>query len=377
MSEAVSSGVKRTVSVVVPLYNTEKYVAECIRSALDQTLQDLEVLVIDDGSRDRSVKIVEEIARRDSRVRLLQHPGGINLGVSRTRRLGIMEASGEYIAYLDADDAFEPSKLERQVSLMKAHPACLLCHTGIKAVVVPLEDHKLSRLLESQGKPSIEAQAKQYSGTWNGFRPGIAEYSYLDRPHVLTSNVICNSSVLAVAEAVRSTPAASQQLFQSEDFAQWILLATKGPFLYTPEPLTCYRVHADASSYLVEINYLRHLYKMIEFLTTIHAFTHDLGLRASAESELIYHLGLIRDVYTEETRRDAANSSHKSQQPPGNFDQSSWGHTTLQLQSQVNDLQAQVRTLAERLAKISGSRVYQSLVKIRNLLRSVVNVGGL
>ena len=126
------------VSVVVPLYNTEKYIAECIDSVLNQTLRDLEVLVVDDGSRDRSREIVEELARRDSRVRLLRHPGGANLGVSRTRRLGITEASGEYIAYLDADDAFEPSKLGQQVGLMKAYPSCLLCHTGIKAVLVPV-----------------------------------------------------------------------------------------------------------------------------------------------------------------------------------------------------------------------------------------------
>ena len=112
MSAVPPSGVERTVSVVIPLYNTEKYVAECIGSVLDQTLRDLEVLVVDDGSQDRSAEIVKQIARRDDRVRLLRHPGGVNLGVSRTRRLGITEASGEYIAYLDADDAFEPTKLD-------------------------------------------------------------------------------------------------------------------------------------------------------------------------------------------------------------------------------------------------------------------------
>ena len=114
-----SSVVKPLVSVIVPLYNTEKYVAECVGSVRDQTLRELEALVIDDGSRDRSAQIVEEIANRDGRVRLLRHPGGVNLGVSRTRRLGIVEASGDYIAFLDADDTFEPSKLERQVDLMR------------------------------------------------------------------------------------------------------------------------------------------------------------------------------------------------------------------------------------------------------------------
>src|ERR1700722_19602977 len=134
------------VSVITPLYNTEKYIGECIGSVLDQTLRDVELLVIDDGSRDRSTEIVEEIARRESRVRLLRHPGGVNLGVSRTRRLGIMEASGEYIAFLDADDAFEPSKLEHQIELLKAHPRCVLCNTGIKARTVPTGDQERSRL---------------------------------------------------------------------------------------------------------------------------------------------------------------------------------------------------------------------------------------
>ena len=196
MSTALPSGVKRTVSVVIPLYNTEKYIAECIGSILDQTLPDVEVLVVDDGSRDRSAEIVQEIASRDSRVRLLRHPGGINLGVSRTRRLGIEEASGEYIAFLDADDAFEPSKLERQVNLMKAHPACLLCHTGVTVMTIPLKDQELSRFLESQGKLSIETQAKFLSDAWNRFRSEITEYSFLDRHEALRSNVVCNSSAL-------------------------------------------------------------------------------------------------------------------------------------------------------------------------------------
>src|ERR1700722_12882810 len=86
MTAVRPSDVKRTVSVVVPLYNTEKYIEECISSVLDQTLRDLEVLVVDDGSRDRSVEIIKEIARQDNRVRLLRHPGGVNMGVSRTRR---------------------------------------------------------------------------------------------------------------------------------------------------------------------------------------------------------------------------------------------------------------------------------------------------
>jgi glycosyltransferase involved in cell wall biosynthesis len=224
------------VSVITPVYNTEKYIAECIDSVLNQTLKDVEVLVIDDGSRDRSAEIVEEIARRDSRVRLLRHPGGINLGVSRTRRLGIMEASGEHIAFLDADDAFERTKLEQQVDLMNARPECVMCHTAIRVMTVPLDDPERSRLLE--------AEAESVLNHFNRPREDGAGYSLLDRDDFLRENFICNSSVLAKAAAVRSVPAATRQLYQYEDWVQWTLLSAKGPFVFIPEPLTRYRLNA-------------------------------------------------------------------------------------------------------------------------------------
>ena len=352
------------VSVIVPMYNTEKYVVECIGSVLDQSLQDVEVLVIDDGSRDRSVEIVMEIARRDSRVRLLRHPGGVNLGVSHTRRVGIMEASGEYIAFLDADDAFEPSKLMHQVSLMKAHPACLLCHTAIMAVPVQVDDQEQSR--------SLEIETKSASDRWNYFHPKITEYSFLNRPDALKTNVICNSSVLAVAAAVRSSVAATRQLFQYEDFAQWVLLATKGPFVFTPERLTRYRVHSESSTHKISREYLRHLYSMVEFLLTVHALTDNPGLMAAAASELLYYLSRIRETYADgSTPGRPADAPSDSRQLPANLNGYSWEHSALELQAQVSGLQAQVAELSKRLTTIRNSRVYRSLVKVRSLLRAI------
>jgi glycosyltransferase involved in cell wall biosynthesis len=355
------SKVQAVVSVIVPLYNTERYVAECIGSVLDQTLQEVEVLVIDDGSRDRSVEIVNVIAERDSRVRLLQHPGGANLGVSRTRRLGIMEASGKYIAYLDADDAFEPSKLERQVSLLEGHPPCLLCHTGVKAITVPVEDQEHSRL--------IEFQAHSYTRAWNAFRPKITEYYFLDRHEALKANAICNSSALVVADAVQSAVAASRQLFQFEDFAQWALLATKGPFVYTPERLTLYRVHSESSSFSIHgRNFLKHLYATIEFLLTVRVLTDDRGLRIRVESELLYILSRIMEMYAEQGTGEKADSLFETPPLTGTIAQSLWEQPAIELQAEVYNLREEVVALSERLATIRNSKVYRSLVKVRNLL---------
>ena len=352
------------VSVVTPLYNTEKYIAACINSVLNQTLKDVEMLVVDDGSRDRSAEIVEEIATRDTRVRLLRHPGGVNLGVSRTRRLGIMEASGEYIAYLDADDAFEPSKLERQIELLKAHARCVLCHTGIKGIAVPVEDQEQSSLLE--------LQATSYTNFWNSFRSEITEYSFLDRLEAWRKNVICNSSALVVAAAVRSAPAATQQMFQSEDWVQWVLLSAKGPFVFTPEPLTVYRIHPAASSFTrFKLDSLKHLYSMVEFLLTVHALADDSGLKNHAASELLFVLSHIMEKYADRRPSETAVSHTESTRLPGRFNDLSWESMALELRSEVNTLQAQVAVLSERLAIIRSSKVYRSLLKARNLLNAI------
>ncbi len=354
------------VSVVTPLYNTEKYIAACINSVLNQTLKDVEMLVVDDGSHDRSAEIVEEIATRDTRVRLLRHPGGVNLGVSRTRHLGIMEASGEYIAYLDADDAFEPSKLERQIELLKAHPRCVLCHTGIKGIGVPVENQQQASLIE------VQRTANEFG--WNNFQPEITEYSFVERHQALRGNVICNSSALVVAAAVRSAPAATQQLFQYEDWVQWVLLSAKGTFIFTPEPLTRYRVHPGASSFAIfNRDGLKHLYSMVEFLLTVHVLTDDCRLKDRAASEMLYTLSRIMAKYADHSPGETAESPTELTRLPGLFNDSPWEHSALELRSEVLELQEQVAVLSKRLAIIRSSKIYQSLVKARNVLNAITS----
>jgi glycosyltransferase involved in cell wall biosynthesis len=366
VSSILPPGRRRTVSVVIPLYNTEKYVADCIGSVLDQTLQDVEVLVVDDGSQDRSVEIVEEIARRDSRVHLLRHPGGANLGVSRTRRLGITEASGDYIAFLDADDAFTPTKLEQQVNLIKAHPACIMCHTAMH----PIMGHEST----SASDAYFIARGNHILNLWNGFQSEITEYSLLDRHDALRTSFICNSSVLADAAAVRSTPAATRQLFQYEDWVQWVLLSTKGAFVYTPEPLTRYRLHAESSSYPVHHDPLKDPYSSIEFLLMICVLTTDAGLRARAESEIPSTLARIAAIYGDRGTGEITDSLLQSSQPPVQFADPFGEHSVIRLQSRVHDLDERVRVLSDRLATIRSSRVYQGLVRARNVLSRITNL---
>lgn len=89
------------VSVIVPIYNAEKYISECIESITCQTYKNLEIILINDGSLDNSIKICKQYAKNDDRIKLIDVE---NHGVSYARNKGIEEATGEYIIFIDSDD---------------------------------------------------------------------------------------------------------------------------------------------------------------------------------------------------------------------------------------------------------------------------------
>ena len=104
-----------TISVIVPVYNTEKYLRRCIDSVLAQTYADFELLLIDDGSKDKSGEICDEYAQKDARVRVFHKENG---GVVQARRIGVEQSHGEYIYFLDSDDTILPDALELMCNYM-------------------------------------------------------------------------------------------------------------------------------------------------------------------------------------------------------------------------------------------------------------------
>lgn len=108
------------VSAIIPIYNVEGYVSKCLESLLGQSFPDFEVLCIDDASADRSAEIVREFRQKDPRIRLLQQE---HAGVSAARNLGIANARGEYIAFVDGDDWLAPDALEKLVTAAESKNA--------------------------------------------------------------------------------------------------------------------------------------------------------------------------------------------------------------------------------------------------------------
>lgn len=105
------------VTVIIPVYNVERYLARCLDSVLGQTVRDIEVICVDDASGDSSASIADGYSRRDARVRVLRQ--GVNAGQGAARNRGLDEAHGEYFTFVDADDAIHPQFLEVMLSVME------------------------------------------------------------------------------------------------------------------------------------------------------------------------------------------------------------------------------------------------------------------
>lgn len=103
---------KESISIIIPVYNAEKFLGECIDSILNQTFKDFELILVDDGSKDLSGQICDDYARRDGRIRVIHQQNG---GVTAARRKGVEESQGEWISFVDADDKMEFDGLKKLI----------------------------------------------------------------------------------------------------------------------------------------------------------------------------------------------------------------------------------------------------------------------
>jgi len=276
------------------MYNAEDYIGECIESVLAQSIDDWELLVVDDGSTDESARIVNEFVVSDKRIRLLAHPDGANLGVSSSRQLGVHTARGKYIAFLDADDFYEENKLETQIAAMVGFPDCVVCHTGVTEISDRDKCRDETLFNQSFTQPH--------------------QYNLHERDDFLDQNLICNSTVLVRAHALSEVIFAFPQLFQYEDWTLWILLSTGGSFLYLPDRLVHYRIHDKSATSAVLNNSLRERYSRVEFLSSVLALCDDSEIIDAAEVRLHETLDTLRDNYRKYVpppKRGVADSNSK------------------------------------------------------------------
>lgn len=227
------------VSVVVPLYNKEPYIAGGLNSILNQTSQDFEVIVVDDGSTDRGPEIVKEF--RDPRIRLIQQE---NKGVSAARNQGIKAARSELIAFLDADDEWLPSFIETILRLRALYP-----HAGLYGTAY--EVHYPGSIVQKvYDKSKGERLLSSYFGALVKFESAIFNSSSLAAPKDVLIKFGCFP--LGVK--------------WNEDGTLWGKIALQYTIAYSPEICSIYRQYTENNS--IEItDYLENPF--VQYLLTI------------------------------------------------------------------------------------------------------------
>ena len=134
---------KNKVSIIIPVYNAEKFIGETIESVISQTYTDWEMLILNDRSTDSSYEIIQKYAQKDKRIKAIDSEK--NIGVVEGRNRLISEANGEYIAFLDADDYWKEDKLEKQIEFMKKKDAAISCteYTRVTEEGKPINEIKI------------------------------------------------------------------------------------------------------------------------------------------------------------------------------------------------------------------------------------------
>ncbi|MFM6290641.1 MAG: glycosyltransferase family 2 protein [Microcystaceae cyanobacterium] len=224
-----------TISVVIPVYNVERYIRETLDSVFAQTLQDFEIIIVDDESPDRSIEICQSY--QDPRIRIVHQK---NRGLAGARNTGIRNSCGKYIALLDSDDLWLPEKLEYHLKHLESNP-----EVGVSFC--------RSAFIDDNSKPLDIYQMPKLTG--------------IDAVHIFCRNPISNGSVPVfrreVLEAIKFEDNLQGQpednyfdehFHQSEDIECWmrIALQTQWQIEGIPEALTLYRVNSTGLSAHVE-----------------------------------------------------------------------------------------------------------------------------
>lgn len=209
------------VSVVLPSYNHEAFVTAAVESVLNQTLEDLELIVVDDASTDATADIVSSF--KDPRLRLIRQTQN---RATQARTLGLAEARGRYVALQNSDDVWRRDKLALQAQALAADPAAVACFSGIAvidATGAPIPDSPLHAAIRTQ---------EQSSTAWL-------------RHFFDFGNCIALPSAMAPTHLVRQVGGFRGSLIQVADFDLWVRLARLGRFAIIPDALVDLRVVED------------------------------------------------------------------------------------------------------------------------------------
>lgn len=210
------------VSVIMPSYNHEKFIHEAIESVLGQTFRDLELIIIDDRSKDNSQQIIDELAQKDNRIKKIFHRE--NFGIAKTINEGIKNSTGKYIALIASDDMWVSEKLEKQLKILEADENLVVwCNSAI---------------IDSNSNLTGEITSEKYKNA--------TPHGYVFEE--IVNSWISGSGIIMKRENIQDMRY-SENLKYLNDTQFYADLAYKYQFYYMEETLSKYRLHGDNASF--------------------------------------------------------------------------------------------------------------------------------
>jgi len=259
--------VSQMISAIIPAYNAAAHIADCIRSVLDQAGPAAEIIVVNDGSTDGTMQVLEGF---HDRIRFLDQP---NRGAAAARNAGLRIARGDYVAFLDADDTWLPGKSELQLDFLREHPE-------ISLVFSDEEEINGSRIVHhSYLKKSL-------------FRPDLHPSIPFAYGKLLIENFIPTSTVVATKDCVFAAGLFDEKLRVSEDRDLWARIAARSRIACIPRVLARRRIHHCNLSGNVELT----LHSRIQMWNKLLATSQAIEARAILNSLLAsthLHLGFL------------------------------------------------------------------------------------
>lgn len=206
------------ISVIIPAFNAEKTIEETLQSVINQTFIDFEIIVINDGSTDRTLEVVDKI--KDPRIKVFSYPNSGRVSISRNR--GFLQAVGEFIAFLDADDIWMPEKLDLQFKALQSNPQAAVAYSWVDCI------DENGKFLRSTRRISITGDV---------------------HAELLLGNFLENgSNPLIRKQALMEVGIFDESLLNAEDHDLYLRLAANYQFICVPAPVVLYRISPNSKS---------------------------------------------------------------------------------------------------------------------------------
>ena len=210
---------EKLVSIIIPAYNVERYIKSCLGSVIAQSYQNLEIIIVNDGSVDTTEQIIRVYEKRDSRIVVMNKQNG---GLSSARNTGLARATGEYLIIFDSDDIMVPEKVQSQVAWLEQHPQYGMVYSN------------LFHFVDGTNKIYILSVRKSTADHYSALLLG----NYIN-PNTVCMRRLVYEQVGIFDEDIRS----------AEDWDYWLRISQKGILIgYDPQPLTLYRMRHNSLS---------------------------------------------------------------------------------------------------------------------------------